>query len=180
MATIRPFRALRYNPEVVSDLGRVISPPYDVIDAQEQERLYQASPYNFVRLTLGKQSPSDTDLDNRYTRARREFDAWQESRVLSRDQAPALYLVEHAFPDGEASTPAWGSLRCLSWAMPRSDPCTAMRRRWPRQNKTGPSSWMRCRRAWSRFFACIPMRAARSRRGCKACLRQRRWPRAPR
>ena len=61
MATIRPFRALRYNLELVSDLGRVISPPYDVIDAAQQERLYQASPYNIVRLILGKPSPGDTD-----------------------------------------------------------------------------------------------------------------------
>ena len=113
MPAIRPFRALRYNPEVVSDLSRVVSPPYDVIDAQEQERLYQASPYNIVRLILGKQSSSDTDSDNRYTRARREFDAWQESRVLSRDQAPALYLVEHAFPDGGRTRSRLGFIALL-------------------------------------------------------------------
>ena len=103
MVTIRPFRALRYNPELISDLGRVLSPPYDVIDADEQERLYQVSPYNIVRLILGKSSPRDTDQDNRYTRARRDFDAWQESRVLSRDPTPALYLIEHTFAeDGHA------------------------------------------------------------------------------
>jgi uncharacterized protein (DUF1015 family) len=28
---IRAFRALRYNPEVLPDLSRVIAPPYDVI-----------------------------------------------------------------------------------------------------------------------------------------------------
>ena len=29
---IRPFRALRFDPSVVGDLGDVVAPPYDVID----------------------------------------------------------------------------------------------------------------------------------------------------
>lgn len=99
MVQIRPFRALRYNPDFIGELSRVTAPPYDVIDAQEQERLYQASPYNVVRLILGKQSPTDTETDNRYTRARRDYDAWCRNGVLRQDAAPAVYAVEHAFTD---------------------------------------------------------------------------------
>ena len=73
MTAIRPFRALRYNPDVIPDLSRVLAPPYDVIGPEEQERLYQTSPYNVVRLTLGKQSLQDIEQDNRYTRAQRDF-----------------------------------------------------------------------------------------------------------
>ena len=97
MVAIHPFRALRFNPDVVGDLSRVISPPYDVIGPEEQERLYQASPYNIIRLILGKQDPRDNDADNRYTRARQTYEAWCGGEVLRRDPAPALYLVEHAF-----------------------------------------------------------------------------------
>jgi len=99
MVHVRPFRALRYNPEVVGDLSRVIAPPYDVIDAKAQEQLYQQSPYNIVRLILGKQYPDDTQQNSRYTRARHDFDAWCEGGALRLDKAPALYLVEHTFSD---------------------------------------------------------------------------------
>ena len=100
MPTIRTFRALRYDSARVGDLSAVIAPPYDVIDPDEQEQLYTASPYNMVRLILGKQYSSDTAEDNRYIRAQRDFVAWRGSHVFSQDPTAALYLVEHAFDDG--------------------------------------------------------------------------------
>ena len=45
MAHIRPFRALRYNPDVVGDLKKVVSPPYDVISPEQQTLLHLQSPY---------------------------------------------------------------------------------------------------------------------------------------
>lgn len=95
MVAIRPFAALRYNP--ANDLSQVICPPYDVIDPKQQEQLYQTSPYNTVRLILGKQYPTDTAQENRYTRAQRDFEAWRKSGVLYADTTPTLYLIEHTF-----------------------------------------------------------------------------------
>jgi uncharacterized protein (DUF1015 family) len=97
MVAVRPFCALRYNPERVSDLSAVIAPPYDAIDPDEQDELYAASPYNIVRLILGRQGPDDTPEDNRYTRAERDFHAWCDRQILRADPQPAFYLVEHAF-----------------------------------------------------------------------------------
>lgn len=99
MVAIAPFRALRYNPDpdIVGDLSAVVAPPYDVISPQQQDALYQASPYNVVRLILGKEFPTDRASDNRYTRARQTFDEWRAGRVLVLDEAPACYLCEHAF-----------------------------------------------------------------------------------
>lgn len=77
MLGVEPFRAFRYNPAVVSDLGRVIAPPYDMIGAAEQKRLYRASPYNVVRLILAREYPLDTVVRNRYTRARGKLNAWR-------------------------------------------------------------------------------------------------------
>jgi len=99
MVAIRPFCALRYNPEQISDLSEVIAPPYDVISPEHQERLYQASPYNVVRLILSRQFPRDTPTDNRYTRARRDFEAWRKAGVLVADPIPSLYLIQHTFSD---------------------------------------------------------------------------------
>ncbi len=100
MVAIRPFQALRYNLKRVGDLSAVIAPPYDVIDSQEQERLYEVSPFNIVRLILGKQSPMDGNQDNRYTRAFRDFTDWSRQDVLHKDETPALYVIAHTFDDG--------------------------------------------------------------------------------
>ena len=102
MPGVRPFRALRYNPSLVGDLSRVIAPPYDVIGPQEQDWLYQASPHNVIRLILGKTSPEDTAQENRYSRAKYDFTAWRDQRVLEQDEELALYLIEQSFaePDG--------------------------------------------------------------------------------
>jgi len=99
MVAIAPFRALRYTAERVPDLSAVIAPPYDVIDPKEQEQLYAASPYNVVRLILGKQSAADTATDNRYTRAQHEFNDWRTQQVLQLDSTPAIYLIEQTFID---------------------------------------------------------------------------------
>lgn len=97
MAAIRPFCALRYDPQAVGDLSRVIAPPYDVIGPDEQEQLYQASPCNIVRLTLGRQASTDAPADNRYTRARRDYETWRTNGTLQRDLRPALYVMEQAY-----------------------------------------------------------------------------------
>lgn len=98
MVAIAPFRALRYNLEAIGgDLGRVIAPPYDVISPQLQDQLYDVSPYNIVRLIYGRQSPTDTPTDNRYTRAQQAFAQWRKTRVLVQDDLPAIYVYEHPF-----------------------------------------------------------------------------------
>ena len=97
MPTLNPFRAVRYQPDRVGNVSRVIAPPYDVISSAEQERLYAASPHNVVRVILGLQAATDTEADNRYTRARRDFDAWRQAGILQQDATPAFYLIEQAF-----------------------------------------------------------------------------------
>ena len=69
MPDVRPFRGVRYDVAQVGALSDVVAPPYDVIDAALQERLYQASPYNIIRLELNRPEPDDSESENRYTRA---------------------------------------------------------------------------------------------------------------
>lgn len=97
MAKIRSFRGIRYNPEHV-DLASALCPPYDVITPQQVEDFYNKSPYNAVRLVLGKQYPKDSRDDNRYTRARDLFKQWIKEGALKQDRKPALYYHEHTFP----------------------------------------------------------------------------------
>ena len=58
MVRVAPFRGLFYNHKRIRDLSKVISPPYDVISKEEQEKLYRKSPYNFVGLDLNQEPDS--------------------------------------------------------------------------------------------------------------------------
>ncbi len=88
---IRPFRAYRYNPEVVGDASKCIAPPYDVIDSQQQKKLYEQSEYNIARITKGTAKPGDNDSDNVYTRAADYLNQWIEKGALRQDEKDAIY-----------------------------------------------------------------------------------------
>ncbi|MDD4237369.1 MAG: DUF1015 family protein, partial [Desulfotomaculaceae bacterium] len=53
MAMIIPIQGLRYNPAKASNLDEVVTPPYDVIDANAQEGFYERHPNNIIRLEYG-------------------------------------------------------------------------------------------------------------------------------
>ncbi len=97
MANIRPFRAYRYNLGRVGALADVVAPPYDVIDSALQDRLYQRSPFNVIRLILDRELPADTETDNRYTRSARFLRDWQQDGILAPDAAPSLYVYHQDF-----------------------------------------------------------------------------------
>lgn len=103
MADVRPLRGLRYAPEMVSDLADVVTPPFDVISPEAQERYYARSPYNVIRLELGKMTSEDTTLNNRYTRAARTLAQWRLDGVLRQEAAPACYAYQQVFKHGERS-----------------------------------------------------------------------------
>lgn len=100
MAEIHPFPGVRYNQGLVKDLTEVICPPYDIITPQLQQALYHRSPYNFVRLEFGRESPQDTATDNRYTRSAAILGQWLEQGILAADKTPAIYLHDHYFSYG--------------------------------------------------------------------------------
>ncbi|HZQ93285.1 MAG TPA: DUF1015 domain-containing protein [Terriglobales bacterium] len=96
MASIFPFRALRYDPERVR-LGDVLTQPYDKITPAMQERYYQASPYNLVRIELGRALDSDNDHENVYTRAAASLAQFRGDGVLAQDPRPAMYACSQTF-----------------------------------------------------------------------------------
>ncbi len=105
MLKIKPFSALRYNSDSISDMAEVIAPPYDIISPAEQDELYQKNPFNVIRLELGKEYADDTPAKNRYTRTKAELDTWKSKKVLIREDKPAFYLYEHRYDlDGQTHT----------------------------------------------------------------------------
>src|SRR5579859_2645772 len=97
MADIRAFRAHRYDLGRVGALSDVIAPPYDVIDPALQQTLYDRSPYNIIRLDLNRPESSDSERENRYTRAGRLLREWLHDNVLRQDSARALYVYHQEF-----------------------------------------------------------------------------------
>ena len=95
MPKIEPFRGWRYDP-AKADYAKTAMPPYDVVDEKYQERLYQRDDRNSVRVILGRQFPTDTASDNRYSRAATQLDAWREEGLLIQDK-PAIYVCEQSF-----------------------------------------------------------------------------------
>jgi len=88
---VKPFKAFRYNPQVVGDVGRCIAPPYDVISADEQERLYHKSKYNVAYITKGKTNPTDNGQHNVYTRAAEYLQKWISEGALKQDDKESIY-----------------------------------------------------------------------------------------
>jgi uncharacterized protein (DUF1015 family) len=112
MADVRPFRALRYNPEF--DLAAVVCPPFDTIPPQLQDELYDRSPFNAVRVELAKENGG-----TRYESAARTLHEWLDSGTIRRDTMPAYYFYEQTFPYGDKSYARrllFARLRVVPWS----------------------------------------------------------------
>ena len=93
MATIRPFRALRY---AADSLERLVAPPYDVISERTRADYLARDPHNIVHLTL-----PDSERD-----AADALEAWRRDDVLVEERAPSYWWLsqEYVGPDGVART----------------------------------------------------------------------------
>jgi len=99
MAEIQPFRALRYDPEKTGGLQDVVSPPYDVIDAEQRDELTARSPYNVVNIDLPQG-------DDPYEHAKQQLERWRADGVIVEDDEPALWVLaqDYVGPDGRPRT----------------------------------------------------------------------------
>lgn len=87
--TLRPFRGLRFDAETVGDLGTVVSPPYDVLDAETVRDLEAANRRNIVRLILSRR------FERPYLAVRDRLHKWRERSYLRADDVPGLYLYQY-------------------------------------------------------------------------------------
>jgi uncharacterized protein (DUF1015 family) len=94
MATIRPFRALRYDEAVAGPLTELVAPPYDVISPEQRAAYLARSPHNVVHLTL----PDSEE------QAAHDLAAWRAAGVLAEEPEPAYWWLaqDYVGPDGVA------------------------------------------------------------------------------
>ena len=96
MPEIRAFRALRYNPETLPDLSRVVAPPYDVISPARRIQLAARDPHNVVAIDLPVDAGA-ADPDEKYRQAARTFAGWRSDGTLRKDRQPSLYVYEQEY-----------------------------------------------------------------------------------
>ena len=69
MSVIKPFQGIVFNPKKVSDLSKVVCPPYDVISPDQEQVLQKRSPYNYIHVMLAKADAKHGEDDTRYQKA---------------------------------------------------------------------------------------------------------------
>jgi uncharacterized protein (DUF1015 family) len=91
---VEPFAALRYTD--INKLGKVLAPPYDVIDADHRARLAGSHSHNIVHLIL-PEDPVDP-----YDRAARLLAQWRWDGTFQRDEEPTVTIMQQQFnlPNG--------------------------------------------------------------------------------
>jgi uncharacterized protein (DUF1015 family) len=87
VSLLKPFRALRYDPERAGPLDRLVAPPHDVVTPELHKTLLAASPYNAVRL-VKPDAPEE---------AARDLMEWRDGGVLVREEQPAAWILEEEF-----------------------------------------------------------------------------------
>jgi len=92
VATVKGFKGIRYNPEKINDYESIVAPPYDVINGEEQNQLYDKDPNNVIRLILAK-----GEGEERYSNASKTFNEWLEHSVLINEEEPAIYPYYQEF-----------------------------------------------------------------------------------
>jgi uncharacterized protein (DUF1015 family) len=97
MPIVRPFAGLLYDQAVAGPPGGFTAPPYDTISPIDQDRYHRASPYNIVRLILGRDEPTDDRSSNKYTRSGEYLRAWLTEGVLRPTGRPAMFPYRMGF-----------------------------------------------------------------------------------
>lgn len=92
---LRPFRAMRFNPAVIDDVGAATCPPYDVLDRAMIDTLLGSSPRNIVRLVLPRLVQEPLGAEDPYATAAKRLARWRRKKVFVTDADAALYVYEY-------------------------------------------------------------------------------------
>jgi len=95
-----PFKGYRYDAKVVGDVGWCLAPPYDVIDPDQQLKLYEQSEYNIARIIkpgLNGSPEAGVKESNPYTGAAEKLVEFMEKGALKQDEQECLYVYVQDF-----------------------------------------------------------------------------------
>ncbi|NLX14311.1 MAG: DUF1015 domain-containing protein [Phycisphaerales bacterium] len=101
MPEITAFRAWRYNPEQFGpDLSEMVALPYDVLTAEDKQRLLSRSERNIVAVDLPFVPPKSAGPDHVYAEAAERLNVWREDGTLMVEDEPAIYVYHQIYEHG--------------------------------------------------------------------------------
>lgn len=86
MAHIRPFRGWRYNDRKVENVEEMFSPLFDVVSAEQLEKLY-GNPHNSIHLSVPQSHEAVLEKLNEFKR----------EGIIEQDPLPAIYIYYQEF-----------------------------------------------------------------------------------
>ncbi|QES89931.1 DUF1015 domain-containing protein [Rhizosphaericola mali] len=92
MTRIRPFKAVRPQPELASQVGSL---PYDVLNSDEARANSEHSPYSFLHITKSEiDLPAGTDVHDPivYQKAKENLQSFLQNNILLQEDKPAYYI----------------------------------------------------------------------------------------
>lgn len=110
MAIVRPFRALRPQPELAS---KVAALPYDVMNSEEAREMVKGNPYSFLHVDKAEidlEPGIDLYDEKVYLRARDNLQKMIDDQVLIEDAQPCFYIYRQVM-NGREQT---GLVACAS------------------------------------------------------------------
>jgi uncharacterized protein (DUF1015 family) len=117
VARFEPFNGIRYDL-ALNDLGQVMAPPYDVIDAEHRAALAARHPNNAVLIDL----PDEADGEGRYVAANEQMREWLASGVLVVDPLPAFTVYRmSAIDEAGVERHTTGVIGALELSPPGTD-----------------------------------------------------------
>ena len=98
MAIIKPFQALRPQPESAAKLA---SPPYDVLSSEEARTEAANNPISFLHVTKSEiDLPLETDIHSQvvYDKARQNLEQLVSDGILFKENKPCYYIYQLIMP----------------------------------------------------------------------------------
>jgi uncharacterized protein (DUF1015 family) len=117
VATVRPFNALRPQPERAAQVAAV---PYDVVSTEEARALASGNPWSFLHVSRPEiDLPEGTFIygDEVYAKAHTNFEKLSKECPLESEETPSLYLYRQIMGEHEQI----GVVACCSVAEYDSD-----------------------------------------------------------
>lgn len=114
MAIIKPFKGLRPHQNNVIEVACL---PYDVMNSEEAATMAKNKPMSLLRITRAEiELDKDIDIHDEkvYSHARKNFDKFQEEKVLVQDSVPKFYIYAQTM-DGQTQYGIVGAASCQDY-----------------------------------------------------------------
>ena len=98
MATVKPFKGMRYT-ENAGKINELVCPPYDIISDEQRKEYLKTNQNNVIRLELPREG------DDVYAAAESTLKKWLENGVVAEESENSFYVYEEEFEiEGETKS----------------------------------------------------------------------------